>query len=126
MKTDLKKYGLVFSMVATAGLGLTACDTPEPAGSDDGEVSLRSASVPGLPQHVRGLLAANKITPIAPPPSVSPAMFALGEALFYDKILSGTRDVACATCHAPQHASADGRALNAGIDGVGVGRLAPA
>lgn len=121
MKTDRKKYGLVFSMVTTAGLGLTACDTPEPANNDDGEVSPRSESVPGLPQHVRGLLAAHRITPIAPPPSVSPAMFALGEALFYDKILSGTRDVACASCHAPQHASADGRALNAGINGDGVG-----
>lgn len=120
MKTDRTKYGLVFSMVATACLGLTACDAPEPAGGDEGDVSLRADAV-GLPQHVRGLLAANRITPIAAPPTVSPAMFALGEALFYDKILSGTRDVACATCHAPQHASADGRTLNAGINGVGVG-----
>ncbi|HEY0135030.1 MAG TPA: cytochrome c peroxidase [Nannocystis sp.] len=119
MKTDMKKLGLVLSMVVTAGLGLTACDTPDEAIDD--EVSLRSDAPVGLPQHVRGLITANKITPIAAPPTVSPAMFALGEALFYDKILSGTRDVACATCHAPQFASADARTLNAGINGSGVG-----
>ena len=121
MKTGtVKMRGLVLSLVATAGLGLTACDTPEPDAVDD-EVSDRSAATPGLVLQVRGLLAANKIAPIAAPPAVSPAMFKLGEALFYDKILSGTRDVACATCHAPQHASADGRALNVGIFGDGIG-----
>jgi cytochrome c peroxidase len=67
------------------------------------------------------LITANKITPIPAPPTVSPAMFTLGEALFYDKILSGTRDVACASCHAPQFASSDARSLNAGINGSGVG-----
>jgi cytochrome c peroxidase len=119
MKTGIEQYGLVLSMVASAALGLAACDAPAPAAAK-GEVTKRSGSV-GLPNHVRGLLNAHRITPIAPPPAVSPEMFALGEALFYDKILSGTRDVACATCHAPQHASADARALNAGIDGTGVG-----
>lgn len=121
MTTDMKKLGWMLSWFVTAGLGVGACDTPEPAGRGDDEVSRRAASHNGLRRRVRGLLAAHKITPIAAPPAVSPAMFALGEALFYDKILSGTRDVACATCHAPQHASADGRALNAGINGVGIG-----
>jgi len=115
--------GFVFSMVTTAGLGLTACDAPEPADGVDSEVSARKAGKlpPGQVKKLRAALAANNITPIAPPPSVSPEMFELGEALFYDKILSGTRDVACATCHAPQHASADGRALNIGIHGTGLG-----
>jgi len=41
-----------------------------------------------------------------PPPD--PALVALGEALFYDKLLSGNRDVACATCHHPDLAAAGG------------------
>ena len=124
MKTGMTMMrGFVFSMVATAGLGLTACDTPEPADAD-GEVSARSDDSTGRLKKIadlRAALAANNITPIAAPPSVTPAMFELGKALFYDKILSGTRDVACATCHAPQHASADGRSLNIGIFGTGIG-----
>jgi len=119
----VKMRGLVLSLVATAGLGLTACDTPEPDGSADSEVTARKTNKlpPGQVKKLRAALAANHITPIAAPPSVTPEMFELGEALFFDKILSGTRDVACATCHAPQHASADGRALNIGIHGTGIG-----
>ncbi len=122
MKTGMKKVrACVLSIIATAGPGLTACDTPEPA--SDGEVSLRQTdkASPWQVKKLRAQLVAGNITPIAAPPAVSPAMFALGEALFYDKILSGTRDVACATCHAPQHASVDGRALNIGVHGVGIG-----
>lgn len=120
MKMDMERlYRWVLPLLATAGLG--ACDAPEPAGS--GGVSQRKTDKlpPGQVKKLRAELAKHNITPIAAPPAVSPAMFALGEALFYDKILSGTRDVACATCHAPQFASADGRALNAGIHGSGVG-----
>lgn len=52
----------------------------------------------------------------------------LGRALFWDPILSGDRDVACATCHHPDFAYADGRALSVGVAGVGLGpgRLASA
>lgn len=114
-------HGVVLSLTAIAGL--TACDAPQPAESGDSEVSLRGlGKLPqGQVKKLRALLKTHHITPIAAPPVVSPAMFDLGEALFYDKILSGTRDVACATCHAPQHASADGRSLNAGINGAGIG-----
>lgn len=45
----------------------------------------------------------------------------LGRLLFYDPILSGERDVACATCHHPDFAYADGRALSIGIEGAGLG-----
>lgn len=46
---------------------------------------------------------------------------ALGRMLFWDPILSGNRDVACATCHHPDFAYADGRALSVGVDGLGLG-----
>ena len=102
MKMDMERlYRWVLPLLATAGLG--ACDAPEPAGS--GGVSQRKTDKlpPGQVKQLRAELAKHNITPIAAPPAVSPAMFALGEALFYDKILSGTRDVACATCHVYVH-----------------------
>lgn len=46
---------------------------------------------------------------------------ALGEFLFWDPILSGRMNVACASCHHPDHAWADGRALSIGVDGDGLG-----
>lgn len=45
----------------------------------------------------------------------------LGKLLFWDPIISGGKDVSCATCHHPQFGYADGRALSIGIDGVGLG-----
>lgn len=45
----------------------------------------------------------------------------LGRLLFWDPILSGELDVACATCHHPDFGYADGRRLPIGVGGVGLG-----
>ena len=37
------------------------------------------------------------VMPIGPVPAQNPALVSLGQALFFDKILSGNRDVSCAT-----------------------------
>jgi cytochrome c peroxidase len=49
------------------------------------------------------------------------ATVALGRLLFWDPILSGHRDVACATCHHPDFAYADGRDISLGVGAVGLG-----
>ena len=51
----------------------------------------------------------------------SPEKVALGRMLFWDPILSGDQDVACATCHHPDFGYTDGRALSVGVAGVGLG-----
>ncbi|RTQ53724.1 cytochrome-c peroxidase [Hymenobacter gummosus] len=51
----------------------------------------------------------------------SPAKVALGRALFWDPVLSGGRDVSCATCHHPSKAYADGLDLSIGVNGQGLG-----
>jgi cytochrome c peroxidase len=45
----------------------------------------------------------------------------LGRLLFWDPILSGSKDVACASCHHPDFAYADGRDLSLGAGSVGLG-----
>jgi cytochrome c peroxidase len=45
----------------------------------------------------------------------------LGRLLFWDPILSGNKDIACATCHHPDFAYADGRDLSRGTGSVGLG-----
>jgi cytochrome c peroxidase len=90
-----------------------------PAGDPSAESSLRSVlanlNVSGLgPQHV---------------PQLNPAQVDLGRLLFFDKELSGIRDMACATCHHPSLTTGDGLNLSVGVGGVGgigPGRTHPA
>ena len=46
---------------------------------------------------------------------------ALGQLLFYDPILSGNKEVACATCHHPKLGTGDGLSLSLGDGGKGLG-----
>lgn len=59
--------------------------------------------------------------PEPPDNPTTDAKVELGRMLFWDPILSGNRDVACATCHHPAHAYADGRDRSVGVDGRGLG-----
>ncbi len=60
-------------------------------------------------------------TSMAPGPPASEAKIALGEALFFDKELSGNRDTSCATCHHPLMHTSDGLSLPIGVGGHGLG-----
>lgn len=45
----------------------------------------------------------------------------LGRLLYWDPILSGTKDVACVSCHHPSLGYADGIEFSQGVGGVGLG-----
>ncbi|MCP9756295.1 cytochrome-c peroxidase [Lacihabitans sp. CCS-44] len=45
----------------------------------------------------------------------------LGKLLFFDPILSGNKDVACATCHHPEFGFAENLELSIGVNGHGFG-----
>ena len=70
---------------------------------------------------VRALAKARGITALVHPAPVRPALVRLGQALAFDKILSGTRDISCMTCHTPSYATGDGLSVSIGQGGVGVG-----
>lgn len=63
------------------------------------------------------------------PPPVTDADYApvrmeearLGRLLFYDPVLSGNRNISCATCHHPRFATSDGLSLGLGEGGIGLG-----
>src|SRR5438552_18391341 len=61
------------------------------------------------------------VVPMAAGPQQDPALVALGRALMFDKILSGNRDIACATCHEPALHMTDGLPLAIGTGGSGSG-----
>ena len=59
-----------------------------------------------------------------PTPATNPSRpeaVTLGRLLFWDPILSGQRDVACATCHHPDFAYSDGLDVSVGVGGRGIG-----
>ena len=45
----------------------------------------------------------------------------IGQLLFFDPILSGNRNIACATCHHPDHGTSDALSLGIGEGGTGLG-----
>ncbi|MEM8870087.1 MAG: cytochrome c peroxidase [Pseudomonadota bacterium] len=51
----------------------------------------------------------------------TPELIQLGQQLFYDPILSGNRNISCATCHHPRFGTSDGLALGIGEGGIGIG-----
>lgn len=72
-------------------------------------------------QELSAAIAQHNLAPLDPGPPQDPAQVALGQLLFFDKELSGPRDIACATCHHPLLNSGDDISLSIGVGGVGLG-----
>jgi cytochrome c peroxidase len=60
---------------------------------------------------------ARSMTVVRPAPD---ELVRLGEALFWDRELSGNRDIACVTCHHPAAATGDALSLSVGTGGSGL------
>lgn len=54
-------------------------------------------------------------------PERSATSVMLGRDLFFDPILSGNKNISCATCHHPSMGSGDGMSLSLGEGGIGLG-----
>src|SRR5689334_17617203 len=76
---------------------------------------------PSLDAQLRQNFAQWGVVPIGPVAVQPPALVDLGQALMFDKILSGNRDIACATCHQPLAHLTDGLSLAVGTGGTGEG-----
>jgi cytochrome c peroxidase len=92
-----------------------------PAAPSGLEVAAATAEVEALAAEVRALAASQGITALARPAPVRPALSLLGQALAFDKVLSGNRDISCMTCHLASKATVDGRSVSIGQGGSGLG-----
>ncbi len=100
---------------AVAGNGNTAPTPPEgPDPDPDPQPSALDT------QLLAALQGRNVDTPAAPPTPAT-ALVDLGRALFFDKLLSGNRNMACATCHHPTTGSGDDLSVSIGQGGSGLG-----
>ncbi|MEO7995294.1 MAG: cytochrome c peroxidase [bacterium] len=108
-------FGVIAMTIVTsllAGLGAYGLGLGMPSASkaDPLEVELRAA------------VTAAKVEPIREPTFLpSTEQIALGETLFFDKILSGNKDISCAGCHQLAQHSADALPLSIGTGGVHTG-----
>jgi cytochrome c peroxidase len=86
-------------------------------------VMLRWVTVGILSLQATLSMAADLPNPVTHPtiPDTPMSTILLGRDLFYDPILSGNRNIACATCHHPSLGAGDGVALAVGEGGTGLG-----
>jgi cytochrome c peroxidase len=85
-------------------------------------VALLAGCTDYLTPDPRETLAA--LPSVVPEPADNPGRpetIELGRLLYWDPILSGDRDIACATCHHPEFGYSDGLAVSVGTGGRGVG-----
>jgi cytochrome c peroxidase len=103
--------------------GLSACAESNDVTAPPAAAVARAAGIDlhGLAAEVRQLTAARGITALGSPPYVRPALVRLGQALAFDKILSGNQDISCMSCHLPTFATGDARSLSIGQGGAGLG-----
>jgi len=101
--TSLKTIAL---LTGVAGFGLTiyAC---------------QSSGLDVNPDETIGALPMTALDPADNPRTSEKVQ--LGKLLFYDPVLSGNKDVSCATCHHPEFGYADGLDLPIGVGGTGLG-----
>lgn len=86
-----------------------------------GEPTPSEPVTPTVDAELRQSLQRWGVVPIGEMPEQAPRLVSLGRALFFDPVLSGNRDISCATCHHPSFALGDGRSLPAGTRGTGLG-----
>lgn len=111
---------LVLGIVLT-GLTLSACGTDDVAAPPSEAAGLKSGSSNPLADTVRVLAAGRGVTRLPAAPRVRRALSALGQALAFDKELSGNRDISCMTCHLPDLGTGDQRSLSIGQGATGLG-----
>ena len=105
------------ALVFAVALAAVGCDAGGPA----------PAPLPLVDDQVpAGFPAGSPATRAPADNALTEARAQLGKRLFFDKQLSRTRAVACATCHLPEHAFSDPKPVSAGVDGRLGTRNAPA
>jgi len=99
----MKKYMLELLLIAPAIIAFQACN--------------KNAVTPAQSDLLA--LPASAAAPVDN--SQTDAKINLGRQLFWDPILSGNKDVACASCHHPAEGYCDNLDLSIGVNGVGLG-----
>lgn len=108
---------------------LAACADEQPTGPQPlarlsfmNGVEADSPLFDSLVAEVRRLAVEEDLVALPPAPRVRRDLVKLGQALAFDQILSGNRDISCMTCHHPTLATGDARQLSIGQGARGLGK----
>jgi len=106
---------------AEAGVPPVAPTPVEPAPVEPTPVEPPPATDTALDLQLATLAARADAAVMPASPVQDPDLVTLGQALFFDRILSGNRDVSCYTCHDVDFGAGDGLSLSVGTGGFGKG-----
>jgi len=76
---------------------------------------------PNLDDQLATLVAAHDVGPLPKKKVRDPELVELGRLLFFDPLLSGNRDISCATCHHTRLGTGDELSVSVGTGGEGLG-----
>lgn len=71
---------------------------------------------------LRKVIEAYQVTPFRPRPVTLGPKEKLGQALFFDPVVSGPRGISCATCHVRSKGAGDGLPVAVGLGARGIGQ----
>jgi cytochrome c peroxidase len=119
----MRSRNLTGALGVSAALWLAGCSddtTAPPTDTTAPTAPIAFAITPEQAAAVRQLALSQGMTPITKP-TVRPELMRLGQALAFDKILSGNRDISCMTCHLTNTGTVDLRSVSIGTGGTGLG-----
>ncbi|MEO6057225.1 MAG: cytochrome c peroxidase [Gemmatimonadales bacterium] len=110
-----------------ATMWLTGCSDDTTAPDPQPGIQAATAATAALAAQVRLMAASSGVTALEGPPPVRRELSLLGQALAFDKVLSGNRDISCMTCHLARVGTVDARsvAIGQGASGLGTARVHP-
>ena len=109
---------MFFSLVLTVAFTMTACQQGE---KSPAKIAAASAAPQEVIKEEVGPLPDTFLSP--PDNPTTPEKIELGRLLFYDPILSGQKDVSCASCHHPNYGYAESQEISIGVNGMGLGEM---
>ncbi|WP_281558922.1 cytochrome c peroxidase [Thalassomonas sp. RHCl1] len=104
MFSKLKKSTLLFALLTGASVSGAA-----------------QANVYNVDYYLRAKLQHHQVFPVTPPATQPAALVELGRNLFFEKEISGRRNMSCSTCHSPVLGSADAQSQSRGQGAIGLG-----
>ncbi len=111
-------HKLIFTVFIIVVALATSCvddDEKQVENQDDG---VEEIDYDALRQDLRHRLDIMGVEAVEAPEDIDEALVELGHNLFFDPILSGSRDTNCASCHLMDEGTSDGRPLSIGTGSV--------